>query len=153
MVGAEMANWSENELRSTVRAYLQMRDLQDKGVAYSKAQFRRDLLKGPLKTRNDSSIEFRMRNISAVLSMHGQPLLKGYVPAKNVGKAVAGRLWGIVSGEQALSTRQPPIIYFNIGWMKRYAGATPDDQTLGGMGYLAEHKHGAESFNFLPHKD
>ena len=45
---------------------------------------------------------------------------------------------------------QPPIIYFNVGWMKRYAGADADDVTSGGMGYLKEHPHGAEAFNYLP---
>lgn len=45
---------------------------------------------------------------------------------------------------------QPPIIYFNIGWMKHYAGADPSDETSGGMGYLKENPYGAEAFNFLP---
>ncbi|MFG1210159.1 DUF3883 domain-containing protein [Xanthobacter flavus] len=46
----------------------------------------------------------------------------------------------------------PPIIYFNIGWMKRYAGADADDSTLGGHRWLADHRHGLECFNFLPTK-
>ncbi|OSZ71897.1 hypothetical protein CAP39_00440 [Sphingomonas sp. IBVSS1] len=44
----------------------------------------------------------------------------------------------------------PPIIYFNIGWMKHYAGAHIDDPTVGGHGWLANHKHGFECFNYLP---
>jgi hypothetical protein len=44
----------------------------------------------------------------------------------------------------------PPIVYFNIGWMKRYAGADADDPTIGGHAWLADHKHGLECFNFFP---
>ncbi|HEV7277074.1 MAG TPA: DUF3883 domain-containing protein [Devosiaceae bacterium] len=50
------------------------------------------------------------------------------------------------------STTVPPIIYFNIGWMKHYAGADADDPTIGGHGWLADHEHGLECFNFLPTK-
>ncbi|AYJ85175.1 DUF3883 domain-containing protein (plasmid) [Sphingomonas paeninsulae] len=51
------------------------------------------------------------------------------------------------------STSMPSIIYFNIGWMKHYAGASADDPTIGGHGWLADNKHGLESFNFLPTKN
>lgn len=52
-------------------------------------------------------------------------------------------------GDRAASSR-PPIIYFNVGWMKRYAGPAPDDKTIGAHGYLYDHPHGAESYNFVP---
>jgi hypothetical protein len=126
-----------------------MRDHQERGEPYSKASYRRDLLAGALKGRNNASVEFRMRNISAVLAAHAQPVLNGYVPAKNVGRAIADKLWSLVVQELS-SLKQPPIIYFNIGWMKHYAGPSPEDFTLGGMGYLADHQHGAEAYNFLP---
>lgn len=41
-----------------------------------------------------------------------------------------------------------PIIYFNIGWMRDYAGPKADDPTIGAHGYLDDHVHGAECFNF-----
>lgn len=44
----------------------------------------------------------------------------------------------------------PPIIYFNVGWMKSYAGPAMDDVTIGAHGYLHNHPHGAEAHNFLP---
>lgn len=50
------------------------------------------------------------------------------------------------------STPMPPIIYFNIGWMKHYGGSDADDPTIGGHEWLADHKHGLECFNFLPTK-
>lgn len=117
-----------------------------------------------------------MRNISAVMEQQGEPILKGYLPAENVGEAVAKRLWLMTQQELAAASTlppsktrlgdrkplaltltrhptQPPIIYFNIGWMKHYAGTDPDDPTRGNMGFLKENKHGAEAFNFLPTQD
>lgn len=67
-----MAGWSDKELRSTVRAYLRMLDAQERDLPYSKAETRRRLLKGPLKGRTEASIEYRMRNIAAVLEEHGR---------------------------------------------------------------------------------
>lgn len=45
------------------------------------------------------------------------------------------------------------IIYFNVGWMREYAGPNPKDPTVGAHGYLSNHKHGAECFNFAPRAD
>jgi hypothetical protein len=45
------------------------------------------------------------------------------------------------------------MVYFNIGWMKRYAGPAPDDRTIGAHRYLGTHDHGAECYNFLPTDD
>lgn len=52
----------------------------------------------------------------------------------------------------AISKSMPPIIYFNIGWMKDYKGAHANDPTIGGHGWLADHDHGLECFNFLSTK-
>ena len=50
-------------------------------------------------------------------------------------------------------TAQPPIVYFNIGWMERYAGPVDNDKTKGGHGYLQNHPHGGEASNFLKTED
>ena len=42
------------------------------------------------------------------------------------------------------------LVLFNIGWMERYQGQTPDDSIHGGGGYPDEHGHGFEVENFLP---
>jgi hypothetical protein len=163
-----MAEWSDDELRSAVRAYLSMLARQGTGESYSKAAVRRELQQGALKDRTEASIEYRMRNITAVLDAHGRATLNGYIAADNVGDAVSDRIWSFIREADAeppeaaagvgakgrpRSTAQaerPPLIYFNIGWMKHYAGAAADDPTIGAHGYLGTHKHGAESFNFLP---
>jgi len=41
-----------------------------------------------------------------------------------------------------------PMIFFNIGWMKRYKGPAADDRTVGNHGHLQDHDHGHEVFNF-----
>jgi hypothetical protein len=165
-----VANWTEDELRATVSAYLGMLELEQKGTPFSKAGVRRALRKGALKARSEPSIEYRMRNISAVLADHGRPIIKGYLPAANVGDANRQALWSLVEAEEAkpgrpapplpapagavstprLQQPRPPMIYFNIGWMAGYAGVTSADLTKGAHGYLKEHAHGAEAFNFRP---
>lgn len=165
-----MANWTEHELRATVRAYLRMLEMERNLTPFSKADVRRKLRKGALKARSEPSIEYRMRNISAVLAEHGRPIIKGYLPAANVGEANRQALWSFVQEEDeklgrsesqvplALATAstsrrpeaRPPVIYFNIGWMAYYAGATSADLTEGAHGYLKEHAHGAEALNFRP---
>lgn len=160
-----MIGWSDDELRATIRSYLTMAQLQLEGSKFSKKAFRDELLGGPLKGRSASSIEFRMRNISAVMEEHGQPILSGYLPAENVGKAVRAKLWSLIEQEQPKAPQEassgntkpqpsrPPMIYFNIGWMKNYSGMAEDDPTSGRHGYLAAHSHGHEAFNFLPTSD
>ncbi len=145
-----MAEWSEGELRATVRAYLAMLDAERAGQPYSKAKARQELRQGALKGRSEPSIEYRMRNISAVLASHDQSTIKGYIPAANVGSAKAALLWQLIQAEAGLNEDRPPIIYFNIGWMERYAGVSDTDETKGAHGYLQEHRHGAEAFNFAP---
>ena len=120
-----------------------------------------------LKMRSEPSVEYRMRNVSAVMQAHGQPTISGYLPAQNAGDTVRTKLWAIIKEERARGTkmpplgmkmrgkpaRRPPMIYFNIGWMKRYHGMTAGDPTLGGHRFLDTHDHGAESFNFLETPD
>ena len=42
------------------------------------------------------------------------------------------------------------LVLFNVGWMERYQGRTPDDSIHGGGAYVDEHEHGSEVENFLP---
>jgi len=62
------------------------------GKPYSKTDYRRALLAGPLNTRTDGSVELRMQNISAVLAALGRPWISGYKPARNVGAGVHQQL-------------------------------------------------------------
>lgn len=45
-----------------------------------------------------------------------------------------------------------PLLFVNIGWMKRYDGQTEDDLTIGNHRWLKDHKWGHEAWNFKPYR-
>jgi len=102
--------WSSDELEACVRAYHGMMLLQSQGSSFSKAQWRRTVLP-ELSNRTEASYEFRMQNISAVLSDLGLPVLSGYLPARNVG-----------------NVRDEIIRLINIYWNRQEEEAPTDDQ-------------------------
>lgn len=145
-----MAGWTDGELRAAVRSYLAMLRAQEAGEQCSKAEQRRRLMAGPLRRRSPQSIEYRMRNISAVMDERGRPTISGYLPAENVGRAIRDRLWSLLQEESGMAAaKRPPMVFFNVGWMDEYRGLNPAERTLGNHGFLKEHQHGFESFNFL----
>lgn len=78
--------WTEAELDASVKVYLEMLSKESNGTPYKKSEYRNRLLESVLKGRTAGSFEFRMQNISYVLLSLGQPYIKGYLPAKNVGR-------------------------------------------------------------------
>lgn len=50
--------------------------------------------------------------------------------------------------EISYADEAPPLVFVNIGWMKRYQKPDEDDPTIGGHGYLKTHSFGYESWNF-----
>lgn len=87
-------NWSDDELRAAVQAYMHMLLLNERGVSFKKSDFSRALLAGPLKSR--TSVDHRMQNISHVLHASGRRWLPGYVPQANVGRATAQRIGALI---------------------------------------------------------
>ena len=81
-------DWSKSEIKAAVGAYLTMLALELNGQKFNKAQENRLLRQGALADRSESSVEFRMRNISTVLEQLGRARIKGYRPAENVGANV-----------------------------------------------------------------
>lgn len=80
--------WTDDELLACMLAYLDMLGKQQAGAEIVKAEYRRALISGPLANRTDGSIEFRMQNLSAFFETKYMPTVKGYLPAKNVGRNV-----------------------------------------------------------------
>jgi len=78
------AHWTDAEYKATVEAYLWMLGQEQHGSTYNKSKVNSDLRSGPLAARTKPSVEFRMRNISAVLEDLCLPWIKGYLPAGNV---------------------------------------------------------------------
>ncbi len=80
--------WNAYEIQAAVAAYLSMLQREQNGERLNKAHENRALRAGALASRTESSVEFRMQNISAVLEKMGHAWIVGYRPAKNVGANV-----------------------------------------------------------------
>lgn len=81
-------DWTTDELEVAVDAYFEMLEFEHNGQYFSKSQVRRRILASRLKNRSESSFEWRMRNISSILSDMDKPTLSGYLPARNVGSNI-----------------------------------------------------------------
>lgn len=75
-------DWTREEVELIVAEYFEMLSMEQSGIAFNKSEVRRRLLP-LLRNRSEASIEFKNRNISAVLSRSGQPYIRGYIPAHN----------------------------------------------------------------------
>jgi 5-methylcytosine-specific restriction enzyme A len=83
-------NWTEEELEAAVRAYVDIRDREDRGEGVIKTTYYRDLHQR--FGRSEKSYEYRMQNISYVYALLGRRWIEGLKPAKNVGTNVIGTL-------------------------------------------------------------
>ena len=73
--------WRKDEIELIVSDYLEMLQIELAGGAVVKAERNRALRK--LIRRSRPSIEFKHRNISAVLEAFGLPFIQGYKPARH----------------------------------------------------------------------
>lgn len=89
------ADWTEDELRAAIEAYLEMAERSRRGTALVKAPVYRELESRFGRTRK--AFEYRMQNISYVLTLMGRDWLPGLVPAKNVGMKVAAQIERLIA--------------------------------------------------------
>jgi 5-methylcytosine-specific restriction protein A len=82
---AQSAEWTDEELEETVKAYLWMLEQENAGKHYNKSEVNKALRTGKLGRRTKESIEYQMQNISYVLEALCMAKVQCYVPAKNVG--------------------------------------------------------------------
>ena len=80
-------DWSEAENRLIITDYFDMLLKESMGLDYVKAQHRR-ALRPKLDDRSDRSLEYKYRNVSAVLMELGLPYVEGYKPASNYQQAL-----------------------------------------------------------------
>lgn len=73
---------TREEVEVIVSEYFDMLSKEQAGIRFNKSEVRRRILP-LLRNRSHSSIEFKNRNISAVLARVGQPYIRGYIPAYN----------------------------------------------------------------------
>lgn len=102
--------WSERELRASVQAYLEMQRKEHAQQPFSKSECYAALSKQFGRTAK--AFEYRMQNISYVLSLMGRERLTGLKPAKNVGKKVATQIEALVL--ELSQSAQPPVVSFEM---------------------------------------
>lgn len=96
-----MANdWTKEELDFIVADYFSMLRDEVAGIHFNKAAHNR-LLRTKIE-RSASSIEFKHRNISAVLEQIGIQPINGYLPAANFQRAIVGAVERYVEANRAV---------------------------------------------------
>ncbi len=96
-------DWTDAELRASVRSYLDMAARLRSGQQVVKSHEYRRLAE--TYGRTVKAWERRAQNISRVLQLHGRDWIPGLLPAKNVGSAVAVRLEKILAAEERRAAR------------------------------------------------
>lgn len=117
MADTEVAgtDWSNSELDLIVADYFAMLKEEQAGQIVHKTEHRR-LLKAHVQ-RSNGSIEFKHRNISAVLTRLGLPRIRGYIPAWNFQGAIAeaiGRYLEIESDPVPMTASQPLVGFADV---------------------------------------
>lgn len=102
--------WSEEELRASVTAYLDMQRKEHAQQPFKKSECYAELSKQFGRTAK--AFEYRMQNISYVLSLMGRDWLSGLKPAKNVGKKVAIQIEALVL--EISQSEHAPVVGFEM---------------------------------------
>jgi predicted HNH restriction endonuclease len=103
-------DWSQDELRAAVQAYLDMQRKERERIPFVKKEYYEQLSKH--FGRSTGAFEYRMQNISYVLSLMGRDWLTGLKPAKNVGKKTAVQIEALVL--ELGNTPQAPVVEFEM---------------------------------------
>jgi 5-methylcytosine-specific restriction protein A len=103
-------SWSEEELRAAVDAYLDMQRKERQGKDFTKKSYYDDL--AAKFGRTEKAFEYRMQNISYVMTLLGRDWLTGLKPAKNVGANVAAKIEAMIA--QSEGRKFVPIAAFEI---------------------------------------
>lgn len=106
--------WDQDELRAAVIAYLDMQSKERTGVPFVKSRYYEDL--ASRFGRTSKAFEYRMQNISYVLSIMGREWLSGLKPAKNVGTNVAAQIEALIAEIEGKPTAS--IVAFEIAVRK-----------------------------------
>ena len=88
-------NWTEEELKAAVKAYVKMHTDEANGNSFVKKQIYAELAQEFCRT--EKSFEYRMQNISYVYSLMGRNWVSGLKPAKNVGSKTAAIIERLIS--------------------------------------------------------
>lgn len=108
--GSDGNGWTDEELRASVNAYLAMFKKEQQGQTFSKKQYCDNL--AIAYRRSSKAFEYRMQNISYVLSLMGREWLTGFKPARNVGKRLAAKIEALIL--ELKSSPQAPVVAFEM---------------------------------------
>lgn len=97
--------WTDAELETSVETYLYLLRLEESGIRISEREMSQFLVTGALRGRNEASIRYRMRNISAVMEGRGQSHISAYSPANQVGSGVRERIEKLLGAHPMLAPR------------------------------------------------
>lgn len=89
------SGWSRGELQASIEAYLEIQKNLRSGIKFTKQSYYKNLAER--FGRTTKSIEYRMQNISYVLSLHGRDWISGLPPAKNVGVNIVAEIESILA--------------------------------------------------------
>jgi 5-methylcytosine-specific restriction endonuclease McrA len=106
----EGSPWTEDELRASVHAYLEMHRLQRAGKSFTKTDYYNRL--SERFGRKPGAYERRMQNISYVLSLMGRDWLPGLKPLCNVGANIGAQLEALIA--EAEGRAYAPVVAFEI---------------------------------------
>ncbi|MGY2684338.1 HNH endonuclease [Pseudomonas tolaasii] len=84
--------WSDQELEASVDGYLKMLKLESLGQPLNKKAEHELLRESALGARSLASVDYRMRNISAVFETLNHTPIAGYTAANNVGSGILSRI-------------------------------------------------------------
>jgi 5-methylcytosine-specific restriction protein A len=87
--------WTDDELRASVVSYLEMQNKFLENKRFVRADYYRSLAEQ--FGRTPKAFEYRMQNISFVLSTMGRRWIPGLPPARNVGEQVATRIESLIA--------------------------------------------------------
>jgi 5-methylcytosine-specific restriction protein A len=102
--------WSKEELRAAVDAYVEMQAKKREGHPFTKKRYYEEL--AARFGRSQKAFEYRMQNISYVMTLLGRNWLSGLKPARNVGARNAGEIEAMIA--QAEGKKFVPVAAFEI---------------------------------------
>ncbi|MBH0053227.1 DUF3883 domain-containing protein [Salinibacterium sp. SWN139] len=95
--------WTNEEVEAIVSKYMEMLKMDLSGEAFVKAH-QNDELRQRLRGRSNASVEYKHRNISAVMAELGWQYLRGYRPAANLQRSLRDEVERVLRLDGKLDT-------------------------------------------------
>lgn len=120
----EKEDWTTEELLDAVKAYVGMSRDELSKTPFNKKEIYRDLAARHPK-RSEKSFEYRMQNISYVMTLLGRPWVTGLKPAKNVGLRVAREIERLLALVEERAVDPKVEFEFTVNKAREHQPQTP----------------------------